>query len=131
VGLATDVPITFLTVGGFSFTQALLDTTTYLASAPDPPSVMTTSYGAPEDTFAPSDAQYVLLITESPRHKPLSSTGKSVPDTWRSVRAGSRSSLPLEMAACAATMMTCPNAQTIRSIPSSPRLALMVRVWLS
>jgi tripeptidyl-peptidase-1 len=58
VGLATDTPVTFLTVGG-AFVQAVLDTTTYLASAPNPPSVMTTSYGGSEASFSPTDARYL------------------------------------------------------------------------
>jgi hypothetical protein len=60
VGLATGVPVEFLVVGGDDFTQGLLDTTTYLASAPNPPSVLTTSYGDDEDNFSLSDAQSVL-----------------------------------------------------------------------
>jgi hypothetical protein len=60
VGLATGVPVEYLVVGGYNFTQGLLDTTTYLASAPSPPSVLTTSYGNDEDHFSLSDAQFVL-----------------------------------------------------------------------
>jgi hypothetical protein len=33
----------FLTVGGFDFPTALLDTTTFIAGSPQPPTVMTTS----------------------------------------------------------------------------------------
>jgi tripeptidyl-peptidase-1 len=60
VGLATGVPVEYLVVGGDDFTQGLLDTITYLASAPSAPSVLTTSYGNDEDNFSLSDAQFVL-----------------------------------------------------------------------
>ncbi|KAF7295211.1 Family S53 protease-like protein [Mycena indigotica] len=53
-GVATGVPLQFLTVGGFDFPTALLDTTTFLASDPFPPTVMTTSYGDNEENFGPS-----------------------------------------------------------------------------
>jgi tripeptidyl-peptidase-1 len=43
VGIASEVPLQFLTVGGLDFPTALLDTTTFLASSPQPPTVMTTS----------------------------------------------------------------------------------------
>ncbi|KAJ6554700.1 peptidase S8/S53 domain-containing protein [Mycena capillaripes] len=57
-GLATDVPVTFLSVGDGEteeafFTQ-LLDTTTYLAGVTNPPNTMTTSYGANEVDFGSS-----------------------------------------------------------------------------
>jgi tripeptidyl-peptidase-1 len=58
VGLATGVPVTFLTVGG-GFTKAVLDTTTYLAGVAAPPSVITTSYGGNEASFSRSDAQKI------------------------------------------------------------------------
>ncbi|KAF7322671.1 Family S53 protease-like protein [Mycena chlorophos] len=50
-GVATGVPIQFLTVGGEDFPTSLLDTTTFLASDPQPPTVMTTSYGDIESDF--------------------------------------------------------------------------------
>jgi tripeptidyl-peptidase-1 len=50
-GVATDVPITFLSVGGSNFVTAILDTTTFLDGIADPPSVMTTSYGDTEADF--------------------------------------------------------------------------------
>jgi len=55
VGVALGVPVTFLTVGG-DFTTALLDTTTFLANTPNPPSAMTTSYGTTEASITPSMA---------------------------------------------------------------------------
>ncbi|KAF7306473.1 Family S53 protease-like protein [Mycena indigotica] len=53
-GIATDVPVSFLTVGGNSFSTALLDTTTFLDGVASPPSVMTTSYGDTEANFGNS-----------------------------------------------------------------------------
>jgi tripeptidyl-peptidase-1 len=52
------VNATFLSVGG-GFTQAVIDTTTYLASVPNPPSVITTSYGGNEASFAYADAKKI------------------------------------------------------------------------
>ncbi|KAJ7258617.1 family S53 protease-like protein [Mycena rebaudengoi] len=58
VGLATGVPVTFLSVGNDTtetgFITSLLDTTIFLASAPDPSSMMTTSYGDNEIKFGSS-----------------------------------------------------------------------------
>jgi tripeptidyl-peptidase I len=54
VGLALGVPVTFLTVGGNDFTQALLDTTQFLDGVASPPTVMTTSYGTNENTISKS-----------------------------------------------------------------------------
>ncbi|CAK5264006.1 unnamed protein product [Mycena citricolor] len=51
VGLATGVPVTFLSVGEFDFLTALLDTTTYLQGVSNPPTVMTTSYGMTESVI--------------------------------------------------------------------------------
>ncbi|KZT71791.1 family S53 protease-like protein [Daedalea quercina L-15889] len=52
VGLATDVPVTFISVGGSSddtdFTDELLDTALYMIGLGSPPQVMTTSYGVDE-----------------------------------------------------------------------------------
>ncbi|KAJ7058551.1 subtilisin-like protein [Mycena amicta] len=53
-GVASNVPLQFLTVGGFDFPTALLDTTTFIAGSPHPPTVMTTSYGDLESNFGPS-----------------------------------------------------------------------------
>jgi len=58
VGIATGVPVEFLSVGGDietnnDFGTALLDTTTFLHRQAHPPSVMTTSYGGAEDSFDP------------------------------------------------------------------------------
>ncbi|KAJ7266463.1 family S53 protease-like protein [Mycena haematopus] len=55
-GIATNVPLEFLSVGGFDFPTALLDTTTFLDGIESPPSVMTTSYGDNEDNFGASVA---------------------------------------------------------------------------
>ncbi|KAJ7888878.1 family S53 protease-like protein [Mycena olivaceomarginata] len=58
IGLATGVPVTFLSVGNDTtetgFITSLLDTTIFLASAADPPSAMTTSYGDNEINFGNS-----------------------------------------------------------------------------
>ena len=53
VGLALGVPVTYVTVGG-EFDAALLDTTTFLAGIDNPPTVLSTSYGADEDSFDPN-----------------------------------------------------------------------------
>jgi tripeptidyl-peptidase-1 len=62
VGIATGVPVEFLTIGGYNFVQGLIDAATHLASSPTPPSVMTTSYGGDEENFSLSDAQFVLSL---------------------------------------------------------------------
>ncbi|KAF7336180.1 Family S53 protease-like protein [Mycena venus] len=58
VGIATGVPVEFLSVGGGDtdedFASSLLDTTTFLDGVPNPPSAMTTSYGLNEDEFGSS-----------------------------------------------------------------------------
>ncbi|KAF7348010.1 Family S53 protease-like protein [Mycena sanguinolenta] len=55
VGIATGVPVQFLSVGGVitvaDFATALLDTTTFLDGLANPPSVISTSYGSNEDLF--------------------------------------------------------------------------------
>ncbi|KAJ7252344.1 family S53 protease-like protein [Mycena haematopus] len=56
---ATDVPVTFLSVGGNNFATSLLDTTTFLDGVANPPSVMTTSYGDTESSFGSSMATKV------------------------------------------------------------------------
>ncbi|KAK7036252.1 family S53 protease-like protein [Favolaschia claudopus] len=53
-GVASGVPLQFLTVGGFDFPTSLLDTTTFLATTSEPPTVVTTSYGDNEADFGPS-----------------------------------------------------------------------------
>jgi len=50
-GIATNVPIQFLSVGGNNFATSLLDTTTFLDGVAKPPTVMTTSYGSTESSF--------------------------------------------------------------------------------
>ncbi|KAJ7358373.1 family S53 protease-like protein [Mycena albidolilacea] len=59
IGTATDVPVSFLSVGGNNFATALLDTTTFLDGVANPPSVMTTSYGSTESSFGSSLATRV------------------------------------------------------------------------
>ncbi|KAJ7775596.1 subtilisin-like protein [Mycena maculata] len=53
VGIATGVPVEFLSVGGGDtdqdFASAGLDTITFLNGVPNPPSAMTTSYGLSEE----------------------------------------------------------------------------------
>ncbi|KAJ7865493.1 subtilisin-like protein [Mycena olivaceomarginata] len=60
MGIATGVPVEFLSVGGpptlDDFPTALLDTTTFLDGIADPPTVMTTSYGFTESFFGLSVA---------------------------------------------------------------------------
>ncbi|KAJ7445589.1 subtilisin-like protein [Mycena latifolia] len=65
VGLATGVPVEFLSVGGrpdstFSdLATALLDTNTFLDGVDNPPSVVTTSYGPMENQFESSVARKI------------------------------------------------------------------------
>ncbi|KAJ7126003.1 subtilisin-like protein [Mycena epipterygia] len=65
VGLATGVPVEFLSVGGrpdsnFSdLATALLDTNTFLDGVDNPPSVVTTSYGPMENQFESSVAKKI------------------------------------------------------------------------
>ncbi|KAJ6573405.1 family S53 protease-like protein [Mycena vulgaris] len=56
-GIATEVPLQFLSVGDDAgFATALLDTTTFLDGVAEPPSVMTTSYGLSESAVGSSMA---------------------------------------------------------------------------
>ncbi|KAJ6467917.1 subtilisin-like protein, partial [Mycena sanguinolenta] len=55
-GIATNVPLQFLSVGGFDFPTELFDTITFLDGIPNPPSVMTTSNADPESNFGVSVA---------------------------------------------------------------------------
>ncbi|KAF7344042.1 Family S53 protease-like protein [Mycena venus] len=55
-GVATGVPLQFLSIGKFDFPAAILDTTTFLDGIENPPTVMTTSYGSAEDFFRQSMA---------------------------------------------------------------------------
>ena len=57
IGLATNVPVTFISVGedvanttngDDEFAEVLLDTALYMLGLPNPPQVMTTSYGDEE-----------------------------------------------------------------------------------
>ena len=53
VGLATDVPVSFLSVGAEvysddEFASALIDTASYMLNQSSPPQVITTSYGDDE-----------------------------------------------------------------------------------
>ncbi|KAJ7830620.1 family S53 protease-like protein [Mycena olivaceomarginata] len=60
VGIATGVPVEFLSVGGpltiDDFPAALFDTTTFVDGIANPPTVMTTSYGFTESFFGLSVA---------------------------------------------------------------------------
>lgn len=58
-GVATGVPIQFLSVGGDDFATSLLDTTTFLDGVANPPTVMTTSYGSTESGFGSAMAKSV------------------------------------------------------------------------
>ncbi|KAJ7804021.1 hypothetical protein B0H14DRAFT_3776049 [Mycena olivaceomarginata] len=78
-GIASEVPLQFLTVSGLDFPTALLDTPTFLASSPQPPTVRTTSYGDLESNFGPSLA---------------TSTGKFATGMLRQAHALSLSCLP-------------------------------------
>jgi tripeptidyl-peptidase-1 len=65
-GMATGVPIQFLTVGSErthpGFAMALLDTTTYLDGIADPPTVLTTSYTDTESVVGSSLATSVVSL---------------------------------------------------------------------
>jgi tripeptidyl-peptidase-1 len=61
LGLAAGIPASFLSVGSDNDSvRALIDTTTFLTTMVDPPSVVTTSYGGDETNFSPQDLQYAL-----------------------------------------------------------------------
>lgn len=59
MGVATGVPVTFLSNGNTDFLTGLADTVAFLAANSTVPSVMTTSYGANENTVAVSMATCV------------------------------------------------------------------------
>ncbi|KAH9839200.1 family S53 protease [Rhodofomes roseus] len=58
MGIATDVPVTFITAGNDDnptsdkFAEVILDTATYILGLPSPPQVITTSYGDDEDNVS-------------------------------------------------------------------------------
>ncbi|KAF7368073.1 Family S53 protease-like protein [Mycena sanguinolenta] len=65
-GIATNVPLDFLPVGGTDFPTALFDTATFIANMTNPPTVMTTSFGDIETNFGASVAtklcnEYMVL----------------------------------------------------------------------
>jgi hypothetical protein len=72
------------------YIQAFIDTNTYLASTPSPPSVMSTSYGIDEDEFSLSDAQFVARSEVYHGFDHQSSTGFSALATWLLALAASR-----------------------------------------
>jgi hypothetical protein len=61
-GIATGVPVSFLSVGGnvSVFATSLLDTINFLDEMDHPPTVMTTSYGDVESNFGGSMAASVF-----------------------------------------------------------------------
>lgn len=63
VGIATGVPLQFLSVGGVveisDFAGALLDTTIFIDGLADPPTVVSTSYADNEDHFGFTMARQV------------------------------------------------------------------------
>jgi tripeptidyl-peptidase-1 len=62
LGIATGVPLQFLSVGGpvSDFATALLDTTTFIDGLADPPTVVSTSYSENEEFFGFTMAQQVF-----------------------------------------------------------------------
>jgi tripeptidyl-peptidase-1 len=59
MGVAGGIPTSFLTVGNSDthFETALFDTTTYLKTTANPPTVVTTSYGIQEELLSPQMMQ--------------------------------------------------------------------------
>ncbi|KAK6971775.1 family S53 protease-like protein [Favolaschia claudopus] len=67
-GIASGVPLQFLTVGGSELPTALLATTTYLSGVEDPPTVVTTSYGDNEsicEGYAAASARGISILFAS------------------------------------------------------------------
>ncbi|KAJ7481352.1 subtilisin-like protein [Mycena galericulata] len=82
-GIATEVPITFLSNGAADFPTSLLDTATFLDGVANPPAVMTTSYSDTEADFGISMATKVCN-----GYMALTSRGVSV--VWSSGDGGVR-----------------------------------------
>jgi tripeptidyl-peptidase-1 len=60
MGIAAGIPASFLSVGGdtaTAFSTALFDTTTFLTTTANPPTVVTTSYADDETNFSTQDMQ--------------------------------------------------------------------------
>ncbi|PCH39539.1 family S53 protease-like protein [Wolfiporia cocos MD-104 SS10] len=74
-GIATDVPVTFLSVGedNSDGLYGFLDTANYFLSLDNPPSVITTSYGIDED-----DVSYALANTLCNAYAQLGARGTSI-----------------------------------------------------
>jgi len=79
IGLATDVPVTFISAGDSfdptdnEFAQTVLDTALYMLALPSPPQVMTTSYGDDEEHISQN-----LAIALCATYAGLSARGVSV-----------------------------------------------------
>ncbi|KAH9913288.1 family S53 protease [Fomitopsis serialis] len=79
IGLATDVPVTFISAGDNfdptdnEFAQTLLDTALYLLALPSPPQVVTTSYGDDEEHISQA-----LAVALCATYAGLSARGVSV-----------------------------------------------------
>ncbi|KZT03394.1 family S53 protease-like protein [Laetiporus sulphureus 93-53] len=67
VGLATDVPVTFISVGESANdgVYGFLDTANYILDLSNPPSVMTTSYGSNEEYISSSVANKLCIAYAS------------------------------------------------------------------
>jgi hypothetical protein len=77
MGVAGGIPTSFLTVGGLTtqdetglasdqqFATGLFDTTTYLTTTANPPTVVTTSYGFQEEHLSPQVVQWVERMVAS------------------------------------------------------------------
>lgn len=63
MGVATGVPVTFLTSENFDLTSAMIDTAAVIGNYSKPPSVVTTSYAGDEDGFSESLAMYVIVLS--------------------------------------------------------------------
>ncbi len=65
MGIATGVPVAFISVGQLNQDGALegfLDIINFLLKEDDPPHVLTTSYGQTENTFSSALAMLVLYL---------------------------------------------------------------------
>jgi hypothetical protein len=104
IGLAAGIPTSFLSVGNIinvasDLSGAFFDTTTFLSTTQNPPSVFTTSFGFDEAQFSPQDLQYAVVAFYAPGFPFFLLTrafaGRFAMDTWPPVLAASLLFSPL------------------------------------